>query len=90
MIPRDVEITQQHLIDAGKKLLEEGKPSNATAFEAVIVIDGQEHGFPPKKLISYAFEQATGDKWPVSKFSGGQESHRYLGKFSVNIKKREK
>jgi len=39
----------------------------------------------PKRLVSKAFEVATGEAHPVSRFSGGYETNRFLQGFDVNV-----
>jgi len=87
MIPRNV-LKREHFEAAAKKLLASGV-NNATMYQAMLTIDGVEHGFAPKKLVSIAFEVATGEAWPVSKFSGGDETNRFLAKFNIETKKKE-
>ena len=84
MIPRNV-VKHSDIQRAGEILVENKVPNNSTKYDAVIGIDGVKYYVAPKTLISKAFEVATGEPWPVSKFSGGRPTNNFLRSYNVNV-----
>lgn len=87
MIPRNI-INTTHVDQAAQNLIAAGARNNSTKFDVQYVHEGTEHQLAPKKLVSEAFRVATGEPHPVSKFSGGAETNRFLNKLGwiVNSK----
>ena len=84
MIPRNV-LKKSDIQTAAEILVNTGVANNSTKFNAEFVIDGIKHMLAPKRLVSKAFEVATGEAHPVSRFSGGYETNRFLKGFDVNV-----
>lgn len=88
MIPRNT-IESNDLILASALMTTEGVSNNSTKYDAVINLNGELHRFAPKRLVSKAFELATGDPLPVSVFSGGIETNRFLRKMGITVEDKE-
>tara|TARA_X000000950_G_scaffold227829_1_gene275085 strand:+ start:779 stop:1048 length:270 start_codon:yes stop_codon:yes gene_type:complete len=84
MIPRNV-VKQSDIQKAGELLVNNKVRNNSIKYDAIIGIDGVKHHVAPKTLVSKAFEVATGEAWPVSKFSGGRPTNNFLRSYSVNV-----
>jgi hypothetical protein len=84
MIPRNV-IKKSDVQSAAEHIVANGFPNNSTKYDAELTIDGVVHRIAPKKLVSTAFKVATGEPHPVSKFSGGYETNKFLKGFDVNV-----
>ena len=84
MIPRNV-VKQSDIQKAGEILVNNKVRNNSTKYDAIIGIDGVKHHVAPKTLVSKAFEVATGEAWPVSKFSGGVPTNNFLRSYNVSV-----
>lgn len=84
MIPRNV-IKKSDVQTAAEHIVANGLPNNSTKYDAELTIDGIVHRVAPKKLVSTAFKVATGEPHPVSKFSGGYETNKFLKGLDVNV-----
>ena len=79
MIPRC--ITDHHIHLASRSLAEAKTVRNSTKYYV-------EHfgvKVAPKQIISLAGFLATGKAWPVSRFSGGEETNRRLRKAGLTV-----
>lgn len=84
MIPKNI-IQEKDLVLASALMVVEGVENNSRKFDAIVNLNGVLHRLAPKRLISKAFDMATGDPLPVSVFSGGIESNRFLRKMGIAV-----
>ena len=83
MIPKNVVKTDDVMI-AATMMSVSGSDNNSTKFDVLFNLNGKLHRIAPKALISKSFEMA-GSSLPVSLFSGGAESNKFLGNFGIRV-----
>ncbi|MCM3790338.1 HNH endonuclease [Domibacillus indicus] len=80
-IPKN--INQEHIIQAIQKISKEGVPEKRGSTRFSILYEGKH--YPPKYVISIANIFANGEELSSSKFSGGEETNKFLSKLGFNI-----
>jgi hypothetical protein len=78
------DIPFEFLIQATEVIDREGIPHNRLSREYDVIY--KEKKYPPKHLISVAYRLWKGREWPVSKFSGGDQTNPYLIKRGFEVR----
>ena len=85
MIPNRGQIRPHHAKNAANVLAKSGTPTNATKykhevnfFDLIVPVD-------PKKIVALSHFLATGTALPVSRFSGGVETNRFLFQRGIKV-----
>lgn len=78
------DIPFEFLVKAIEVIDSEGVPHNRQSREYDVIYKGKK--YPPKHLISVAYRLWKGQEWPVSRFSGGDQTNPYLLKKGFEIR----
>lgn len=70
------DIPTEYLKKAAEIIDKEGVPKGRESDKYVVIINGKQ--YPPKHLIATGYRAWKGEEWPVSKFSGGDQTNPYL------------
>ena len=84
MIPKNV-VSENDMVHSAASMVASGVKNNSTKFDAIVNLNGVTHRLAPKRLVSKAFALVTGDALPVSTFSGGIETNRFLKKLGIEV-----
>ena len=88
MIPKNV-VSEKDMVLSAALMVVEGTKNNSTKFDAIVNLNGVTHRLAPKRLVSKAFGLVNGDPLPVSTFSGGIETNRFLRKVGIEVVDKE-
>jgi hypothetical protein len=81
MIPKNIK--QVHVLKAIREIDRKGIPKDRESKKFVLVYERKY--YPPKYVVSLANKYANGVELDSSKFSGGQETNRFLAKLGFKI-----
>src|SRR5687767_7224475 len=84
MIPDYIE--QQHILQAIERIDAEGFPYRYRSTKFDLVHNGNK--YPPKYVVSLSHIFINGQVWSLSRFSGGEETNRFLTDLGFTIVKK--